>query len=279
MVNLSTRFGLILVVGGLASAAAPAVVSAVEEKGQETPRVTAGSGDGGFGPLIPLQIGARWEYAMLVWVFPSELVRDEDGAVSAPEPKRMDGRRVMELEGFAPFGGSDKPLARFVTRMNGEVVNEEFSEVTRDVIRSFGGRSLIRESGDWKERVLDPALQTLQADLRRGAHWFGQSVISGDLVIRRRFDVLGKEPVKVAAGDFDAIKLRFVGNDSDGAMIKRYIWYVRGIGVVQTHTIHYGKGLVTMVESEELVQFTPGTGDAGSRASGGTERGGPLKIP
>lgn len=171
---------------------------------------------------------------------------------------------MIELVGFESFGASTEPVARFVISVDGEAVDEEFSEVSKDLVLSYGGRSLVKETGKWKQRVLDPPLQTLQADLRQGAHWFGQSVVSGELVIGRRFDVFGEETVSVAAGEFDVTKLRLIGHDSSGAMMKRYLWYCRGLGLVRTHTVYYGKGQVTMVRSEELVKFTPGSGASGS---------------
>lgn len=219
-----------------------------------------GSQGTGEAPLYPLEVGTTWEYGMSIHVFPAELVRGEGGQVTEAQSRRLGGKLVTELIGLQPFGESGMPLACFVNRIDGEVVGEEYSEISGEFVRSYGGRSLDRETGQWQDRHLQPPMKILQADLRPGAHWYEQGQISGELGIRRRFDVLGQEKVKTAAGQFDAIKLRQVGDDSTGTMIKRYVWYSPGVGLVRTHTVHYGDGRVTMVRVEGLLKFTPGRG-------------------
>lgn len=210
------------------------------------------------GPLLPKEVGCRWEYQMSVQDFSADLVRKPNGEVVLPEPKSFMGKRVTEMVGLRPLGDSEELFACYANSISGTVVSEEYNKVTDQEVLSWGIRSRVRKDGSWKEQVFDPPLQIMQADLRRGASWYARCALSSDLVVTRRFDVLGEEPVKVEAGDYDAIKIRIVGGNSNGTLMKRYVWYVQGIGHVKIHTVHYGKGQVIRVEIQELVSFVAG---------------------
>ena len=133
--HLSINCRALLVAGGMILAL-PAMLPGDEGE----PRVEVpDSGEVGEQPLFPLEIGTRWEYHTKVHVFPTELVRDDDGEVSLARPRLMEGSLVIELVGFEPFGGSNEPVAHFVIRVDEEVVDEEFSEVTKDATPQPGG--------------------------------------------------------------------------------------------------------------------------------------------
>jgi len=222
------------------------------------------SQDASPGPILPKTAGTSWQYNLVAVIYPSELKTLPTGEMGYGEPKTIRGVRSMEIIGEGTFGRAEEPVTHYVTTIQGKSVNEEFSKITSDSVVSYGGRSLAR--GEWIEQTLDPPLKTLQADLRRGASWAGVSAISEDTKMMRRFDVLDFESVTVPAGTYDAVKIRFVGADSRGGLIKRYFWISNEFGTIKSRTVHYSGGRLTLVEIEELAAFTAGTGVSNIKA-------------
>jgi len=208
--------------------------------------------------FIPSAVGTVWEYRLVAKKFATELERLPNGEMVLPAPKELLATRRREVVATEPFGSATVPLCKYKVSINGKHVSDEFCEIRAGEVLSYGGKSLVR--GDWATQELTPAIRTLQADLRRGIHWKAEAQIGDSVRIIRRFDVLGPDTITVPAGTYNAIRVRFVGQDTSGGMIKRYFWFVHGTGVVKSHAIHYAKGRVALVEIEELSLFERGSG-------------------
>jgi len=70
--------------------------------------------------------------------------------------------------------------------------------------------------------------------------------------------VIGREKVKVPAGEFDAVRLQMFGSDGKVSLRKTY-WFAPGKGIVREEKIREVDGKPVMIETEELVTIESGT--------------------
>lgn len=115
----------------------------------------------------------------------------------------------------------------------------------------------------------DPAYPRLKYPLKDGARWefevTKKSDIEEDTKVKGTYEVLGVEDLTVRAGSFTCYKVRWVIEESGGA-VDGVFWVASGVGVVKKTFSSGGQELVW-----ELETFSAGS-------AGGSEEYFPLKV-
>lgn len=195
--------------------------------------VLARSGGALADPLLPVEPGTTWRYAVV----------DQAGGVTANEPRT----EIVRIAGTQDFDG--KRLLKFETLREDTLVKTELYEVSeRGVIcyaRGVRGESLVK---------VDPPQTVVPGDLKPGATWETDGEVA-DTQMHERFTVGAEEEVYVPAGKFRAFRFHMEETNVIAIAVDR--WFTPGVGLVKEETALRGPGGTLLQRTRVELQTQP----------------------
>lgn len=172
---------------------------------------------------FPSQAGVQWTYL------------PQDAAPNDP-PYRL------TVLGPAPFGDQIAVKYRFAGR---GVQKDYYRQITTAGVRLLGHEDTVSTA---VTRFNPPMLEyPPQAQIVAGARWGGTTTVESTIyppnarpqviykeTIEYSYRILGKEKVRVRAGEFEVFRVQFEAKGSGGATDSREVWFVPGIGEIRT---------------------------------------------
>jgi hypothetical protein len=163
------------------------------------------------------------------------------------------GDEAVYAESEPVFGTRQPDSARRVTRVDEDADRVEFGRAIRDTL----GILLFR-SGDTS---YDPHLQQYPAELQIGRKWTTRYRISGPGqsakgdTAYQDWTVVGRERVRVPAGEFEAFRLEAEGwNMTQGVRLSIRAWVVPGLNFeLKFHLIRHRRTAASTGELRELI--------------------------
>jgi len=196
-------------------------------------------------PILPLRPGDSWEYKVSIEV-PAGVTAPGAAAVATERRKT----RVYKGKVFVAEGVADTDA--FDVSVPGEPIEREFVEIQDDRILLRG--SSRPDTPDSEPVWLDPPVPFVVAGLRAGQALASLAVQDG--ARQRGLQVVAREKVTVAAGEYDnAIRLLMTGNDGEFE-VRRTTWFVPRVGIVKEEKTRYLAEKLLFRETSELEKTT-----------------------
>lgn len=198
-------------------------------------------------PILALKEGDTWTYRVRVEI-PPGITSEGSAAVDLENEmqrvylgKRRIGEKQPEVDVFE--------------------VTKGVEPVERELVEIFDNRILLRGS----------VVRTPEEDL---VQWFETPVVFVFAGMRpghgianfsdaesgreRGVEVVARESISVAAGEFDAIRLLMTGSDGD-SMLRKTIWFAPKVGIVKEEKSRYLEDRLLFRETTELLKTTVGS--------------------
>lgn len=224
----------------------PEAPPAVEAAPEANPLVEADT------PALAIQPGQEWRYEV---------------TIENPHDIRTGGsvtgkfERTRRYKGKVDPGNSQPPADCFEVRAKGTKITREFILIEPEQISLLGQAEVDEETGVQSQLIwFEHPIPFFKAGLSAGDSLPG-IVLNQGTAFWRVTRVIGREKVEVPAGEFDSVRLQMMGKDRDVLLRKTY-WFAPGIGIVRGETVREVNGKPVLVETDELIQMTPGTPDS-----------------
>lgn len=225
-------------------------VSACEKKSenastQKTPVVNSPADDERSKqdtPILPLKKGDWWKYKTHVEV-PAGVTSEGGSALDTLQEKTR------------TYIGKVKPSEN-LPEVDAFDVKSTGQPMERELIEIYDNRIMMRgtakpDEPDSKPVWLDPAVPFVIAGMRGGQQVLDFEVQKG--ARHRGLKVVGRENVKVPAGEFVAIRLLMTGNDGP-IEIHRTTWFAPRVGIIKEERARYSGDKLLMRETVELTE-------------------------
>jgi hypothetical protein len=199
-------------------------------------------------PLLPVAIGDVWNYNVHL-----EIPEDVTSAGAAA----VDGnhQRVRTYLGKISPAEGLPAVDCFQVTAPAAPVEREFVEIYDDKILMRG--SMIMRPETTRPMWLDPAVPFVVAGMKAGTE--SPTVQAAGAALLRKTKVIGRERVRVPAGEFPSIRLLTTGYDGE-LELRRTIWFAPGVGIVREEKVRYRHGRLIFKELHELTSFIPARG-------------------
>jgi hypothetical protein len=198
-------------------------------------------------PVLRIKPGHEWKYLVTIENPKHQL---------SGKPESASFERVRRYLGKIDPGNGQPPSDCFEVSAKGAKTYREYVKIEPQEVW-MTGQSLVDDQG----------VQTDLVWLEKPVTFFRAGLVAGDSLplvmmnkdknLWRVIRVIGRETVKVEAGQFDAARLQMFGKDGDIGLRRTY-WFSPGVGIVREEKIREVAGKQVFSETDELIGMTPG---------------------
>lgn len=191
-------------------------------------------------PILPVNPGDAWIYQVKLLI-PADVTSPGAAEVNTNH------ERVRTYLGRKAAAPGLPATDCFEVTVPGTPSEREFVEIHDDRILMHG--SLVMRQETTKPMWLAEPIPFVIAGMKPGTAMPGFSTTDGGL--RRRTEIIAREPVTVPAGTFEAIRLLTTGRDGE-LELRRTIWFTPRTGIVREEKIRYRGDTLIFRETQEL---------------------------
>jgi hypothetical protein len=193
-------------------------------------------------PVLKISDGQEWTYRVTI---------ENPKHSLTGEPASGSFERIRRFVGSIEPGGDRPPTDCFEVRANGAKTLREYVSITPEEV-SIVGQAFLNDSGVQENLIwLEHPITFFRAGLMAGDS-LPLVLMNKDKKLWRMVRVIGREKIKVPAGEFDTVRLQMIGQDGPVA-IRRSYWFCPGVGIVREEKIREVDGKAVFSETDELI--------------------------